>query len=149
MSMAKIKAPVQIRDANAPSRVRVMVELPETIYDQYVEQAIARNRNTEEVLTERLCRTKDHTALNGLYFNDDEKRELEKIIGHMVGDAAGALLRLKTTVVVDVGDVKVELDTKLVARLRTRVFRGQTFEGNVQRETKRGLEEYVGMRPKG
>ena len=133
--------------ARAPSTIRVTLHLDESLVARYERQGADAGLALEELLTQRLNRCVVHSASRPLYFTDKERTELEQITGgHVLETAAAALARLRTAVSVKVGDVAVTLNERLLSRLRTRVFRNETFEGVVKREVTRGLESFCGMR---
>lgn len=131
--------------------VRVTLTLSEHAFDSYYEQGIASGRNpdtaAEEEITQRLHKCIDHTAVTPLYFNDAERAELQKELGHPITNPAWVVRKLKELLTLKVDKIEVPLDAKLQARIRTRVFRGETYETVIKREVVQALERYVGLRP--
>lgn len=144
--MGKQKHIRQQGTANEVVIVRVTVELPEAIYDQYAEVAIKGNREVEDIMQQRLVRCKDISG-SGIYFNETEKKRLGNVLGHTVADAEGALQRLETSTVIDVSGFQFELDPRLIQRLKTRVYRGEIYQDVMYREIVRGLMTFAGMSP--
>jgi len=133
---------------NEQKIVRLTVDLPEHIYDQFMEQAIALNREVEDVVAQRLARCVGQKD-NGLYFSDAQKKELEKYCGRSVGDAQGALQCLKNVSSILCDDVIVELDIRLKQRLDSRAkMQRMTLEKLIHREVMMALRRYVGMEPR-
>ena len=128
------------------TKVRITLELPEALVDLYEEQAMARGLTLEDILKERLHRCQSHTALKPLYMNDAERAKLESALGHNLSSAEQAIAQVTTALMLQVGDVGVELRPQLTARLATRVFRGETWEQVIRREVIQGLEAFCGMR---
>jgi hypothetical protein len=131
------------------SKVRLQLHIPETVYDQYVEQARAVNLAVEKVCSDRLRTSVTHTAGRGLYFNDTERSDLERITGgHFVNTAAEALRRIETTVTLKVGDIEIELNGRVLQRASSRAkSERKTLEEYVRKEVIQGLERSVGLRP--
>lgn len=130
------------------ANVRTTLVLSEALYDKFAEQAIKHGRVTaEEEIAERLHRCQDYTSLSPLYFTDQERSELERAMGHNLSSASQALAQLKNAVTLQVGEVKIELSPKLQQRIRSRVFRGQTYESVLRKEVVEALERFAGIRP--
>jgi len=126
--------------------VTCRVDLPDGLYEAYAEDAEKRGRQVEDILAERLTRCRGITG-SGIYFNEEQKKRLSNVIGHTVADAEGALQRLETSTVVDVSGFAFDLDPRLIQRLKTRVYRGETYEDVMHREIVRGLMTFAGMSP--
>lgn len=131
---------------NQVTTVRVAVELSEHVYDAYAEQAIKRNVEPEQLMAERLRRTKDQQD-DGMFFNDAQKRRLCRCVGHTVGDADGALQWLEMIAKIKVNDVTIELEPRLLQKMSTRVPRGGTIERLISSEVVKGLRRFVGLDP--
>jgi len=144
--MAKKQNTLRRGMANEVVTVIMRLELPEHLYNHYVSEATKRNRDPEQVMAERLTRCQSITG-SGIYFNEDQKKRLSNVIGHTVADAEGALQRLETSTVVDVSGFAFELDPRLIQRLKTRVFRGETYSDVMYREIVRALMTFAGMNP--
>lgn len=131
----------------APTMVKFSLTIPTAIYDHYAELGIGRGKSAEEMIEERLLRCKDHNSLTPLYFNDQERSELEHALGHNCASPGVALAQLKNAVQLKVGEVLVELQPRLQQRIKSRVFRGEDYAKVVRREVVKGLEVFAGMRP--
>lgn len=129
------------------SKMILKIELPEALYIQYEEEGARNVRSAEEEITKRLNGCKEHTANRALYFNDKERKELENLLGRHAGTPEVLLARLRNAVKLKVGDVEITLDSHLLDRLSTRVFRGQTMEDNIEKWVIEALEKHAGMRP--
>lgn len=127
--------------------IKVSLKVPEEIYDEYAERATKFGRTVEQEMFLRLKNCRDHNAITGIYFNDDQRAEIQKALGHVITGPEMVLERLKTLLSLKVGNVEIPLSERLQIRLRTRVFRGQTIEKVLQKEVTEGLERYVGLRP--
>ena len=142
------QAPEKSRSLFGPSKVMFKIELPEALYLQYEEEGARNTRSAEEEITKRLNGCKEHTANRPVYFNDKQRKELESLLGrHLGGDPEVLLARLRNAMKLKVGDVEIVLDSHLLDRLSTRVFRGQTIEDNIEKWVIEALEKHAGMRP--
>lgn len=127
--------------------VRSTVDLPEAIFDQYSEQAIAQGRSVEEVMSQRLLRTVTIDG-NGLWFNAQQKKRLDHLCGHTIGDAEGAIQRLETVSKVKLGDVELELEPRLKLRLESRAkMQRKSLPELIKREVLLGLRRFAGLEP--
>lgn len=136
------------RSLFSSTKMKVKIELPEALYLQYEEEGARNVRSAEEEIVKRLNGCKEHNANRGLYFNDKERKELETLTGrHIAGKPEVLLARLRNAMKLKVGDVEIILDSHILNRLITRVFRGQTLEGSIEKWVVEALEKHAGMRP--
>lgn len=127
--------------------VRATLDLDEPTYDVYAEQAMKREGATpEDLMAERLRIARDWTG-NGIHFDTAQTKRLSTAVGHTVSDAEGALRRLETVCMLNVGDISILLEPRLLQRLKSRVFRGQTLEGVIRKEVVLGLKRFCGLEP--
>lgn len=127
--------------------VRVMVEVSEAVYDDYEEQAIARGIPVERLMAERLTRARAQVH-DALVFTAEQKKRLDKAIGHTVSDAEGALIRLDNFCKLEVGDVTVPLEPRLILRITSRAkAMRQTFSQCLQKEVIGALRRFTGLDP--
>lgn len=127
--------------------VRTPIDLPEAIYDKYYEQATGLNREVEDVMAQRLTRCVEQKD-NGLFFNDAQKKRLDRCVGHNIGDAEGALQRLENLSKIVVDDVVIELDPKLKSRLASRAtMRRKDLAKLIRDEVLMGLKRFAGLEP--
>ncbi len=131
---------------NQVTTAHVRLELPEHVFDQYSGQADKVGKDPELLMTERLIRCAPQIE-SGLYFTNDEKKRLEKCLGHMVSDGTGALQRLEPMSKIDVGGVTITLDALILKKLSTRTLRGQTLEQLIEKTVTKALRQYVGLEP--
>lgn len=142
--------PQHIIDSPKDTVVRMTVTLPEKLVVEYSEQADAAKRPLEKVISDRLRSCITHTSGRGLYFNDDQRAQLERITGgHIIQDANDALAKVRTTVSVRLGeDITLELNERILTRAASRAksYRMTTAEW-IAKELKEGIERSVGLRP--
>lgn len=131
------------------SKVRLQFHVPEATVAQYELQARAAGISVEKCCSDRLRTCVNHTSGRGLYFNDAERSDLERITGgHLIDNAAIALQRVKTTITLKVGDITVELNERVLARCTSRAkAERKTLEEYVRKEVIQGLERATGLRP--
>ena len=135
--------------ANRDTKVRLQLSIPESIISRYEEQARAAKVPLEKLLSDRLRTCIDHTSGRGLYFNDVERAALERMTGgHMILDAAAALVKIHTTINLKVADISIELNERVLARCASRAkSERKTFDEYIRREVIQGLERSTGLRP--
>lgn len=131
----------------AEHAVLIRVTVPESILSQYEDQADSRPGRTtvEAVAAERLTRCVDHDDSKPLYFSDDERRELEQILGRNVLHTKDALLQIRNAMSVRVNKTQVPLKQNLLVKLKSRCI-GMEFDAFIIQRITQALEQYVGMR---
>lgn len=129
------------------TKVKFQLSIPESLYDHYERQAKRNGRTAEEEMAERIKRCRAFTANKPLYMNDDERAEVERLTGHTIRNADSFIGRLRAMFTVHVDAIEIEVPSNLRARMLSRVFRGQTYKGNLQRIVVDAIERYCGMRP--
>ena len=130
------------------TKVLIKLEMSEKLYQEYEEMGGKSGRSAEEEISERLKRCKEYTANRPLYFNDAERSEMEKLTGgHLAKSPETVLARLRTAMSIVVEDVTITINQRLLQRLSSRVFRGQTMEGVIEKVVIEALERHAGMRP--
>lgn len=145
--MSKNRVVTQKGTMNEVVVVRVTLDLSETTYDTYAEQAIAQNKQPEDVMAQRLHKCVGHRD-NGLFFTDAQKKRLDKCVGHSIGDAEGALQRLENLSKIVVDDVVIELDPRLKQRLASRAtMRRKDLGELIRHEVVMGLKKFAGLEP--
>ncbi len=104
-----------------PSNTRVAIKVPDEVAAIYEAEAVRRGKTVEYVMSERLSKCRDHNASQAIYFNDDERQALVHLTGgSLINDAAQALARIRTTLSLTIGDVKIDVDQRLAQRICTR-----------------------------
>lgn len=120
--------------------VRTTISLPEALYQAYSEGG-----DPEPVIADRLGRCLFHTSSKPLYFTDDQRRELERLLGRNVSGPAEALRLITSLVTMKVDNLKVELKPRVLERLKSRCF-GKPFTQFLAQLVNDELERFVGMR---
>lgn len=142
--------PEKIQNSSSASRVspgmtRVIVLLPNDLIETYVKQSVKQNSSLEEVLTDRLRSCVTHVPGRNLFFNNEQREQVEIILnsGPLTPERAISSLRRALSVVV-AGEI-VEISPLLLDRLRSRHFEGK-FSDFVKDQVVKGLEEFAGLR---
>lgn len=106
--------------ATAPS-IRVPIELPQSLYDDYTADAVGHHKTAEESMVARLKSCRSHTAQRGLYLNDAEREEAEQLLGGALFQSSTDLVRaLKTAYTVHIGGADVRLPPDLYTFFKDR-----------------------------
>jgi len=131
------------------TKVRLTLSIPEDLYMKYEQHAQERKISIEREILERLQRCQSYTAGRPLYFNDAERSELEHVTGGWsLENAASAISRIKQLVRVAIGEVKVDLDDRVLQRAGHRAkAEKKSLDTWIVREVTEGLERSVGLRP--
>lgn len=130
---------------------RVEITLSDAVVDAYRELAKRKGETLEKILEDRLIACLDYDANRPLYFDDEERNELERLTGgRVISEPREALRRIKNCQSIWITDpeeepVKVQLSPALLSRLLSRAFR-RTREQTLREETVKGLERFCGMR---
>ena len=131
---------------NEMTVVRTTLDIPVATYDAYAERALKHARDPEDLMSIRLTATATHGD-GALYFTPEQKKRLDSACGHVISDAEGALQRLGTLVKIKCNDVVIEIEPRLLQRLNTRVWRGHTLEGDIQKVVLHALRVHAGLEP--
>lgn len=121
------------------------LQIPAATLEIYEKLASEAGKTLEQYLLDHLQRTASFTSINPLYFSDEERHELEIVLGKILNTPKEALKHLKRTQELRVGPVKVTLPANLLERIKTRCFR-HPLEKVLVKETTEGLERFVGIR---
>jgi hypothetical protein len=143
-------APAVIVDPpSKDSKVRIQLHIPEATAILYEAQAKLVKQPVEKVMSDRLRTCVNHTSGRGLYFNDAQRSELERVTGgHLISDADTALQKIKVVVQLKVGDIEVALTGRVLERAMARAkSERRTLEDYVRKEVIQGLERSTGLRP--
>ena len=129
----------------SPSLMRVIVLLPNDLVESYVKQSAKHGTTLETELADRLKACVTHVPGRNLFFNNEQREQLEIILnsGPLTPERAISALRKALSVVV-AGEI-VELPPLLLERLRSRHFEGK-FSDFIKDQVIKGLEEFAGLR---
>ena len=132
--------------ASQPLAAQLRVILSHDLFAKYQQEAEDYGVEIEELLANRLRECQTYNATTPLYFNDDQRRELEKILGKNLrssGEAMGMVRRLNE---VKINGIAISFPPLLFERLRTRCPRGSEFGPWLQAQVAVWAEQYTGMR---
>lgn len=131
----------------AQTKLALRVELPEEVIARYDDHTPS-GMSIEDIMAKRLASCVDHNATRGLYFNDEQRSELEKILGgHVLNSADAAIQRGRALSTVKVGGVDIQLDQTLLKRAESRALgMRMSIEEWLAKEITVGLETAVGLR---
>jgi hypothetical protein len=117
-SMSTVQVPARpAQEPERPSVARLRIDLPLALVEAYEQQAARLRIPVEELLAMRLRDCLGHTASRPLYFNDEQRKMLEKLAGHMLRTPEEALQRLAQGFQVLLGDTVIELDADTARRI--------------------------------
>lgn len=121
--------------------------LPVDVIELYEQDAKERGKTLNEVVTQRLFSCRQHNANRGVYFNDAERSELEKLTGgRIVYEAKDALKRIRNQQSIRLGNTQVTLAPTLLTRLKSRCSRAMDFKTYLRKQAIEGLERAANMR---
>ena len=129
--------------------VKIRVDVPQPVFDQYKKSADAVGRDVEEFIGDHLRQTvkQDHTGA-GLWFTAEQARRLCQLTGRgSCNDAQLIIDRLSPLMEVLVGDVIVELDAQILDRLK-HIRKHITPQEFVRKEALNGVRVSLGLSPK-
>jgi len=143
------KPPESYGQAQRESRTRVILMLPDSLFQQYEAQAASVKVSVDKVMSDRLRTCVEHTSGRGLYFDSATRADLERITGgHLIPNAQIAIEKIRTVVNLKVGDITIELTERVLARCASRAkSERKTLEDYVKKEVILGLERVTGLRP--
>lgn len=131
--------------ASTGTHVQLRIVVPEEILDQYQKQADVLGIDVELVAGARLAQCVRHTAQKPLYFDDDERRELERILGKNATTTRDMIVQIRNSIAVKINNLKIALRPALLSRLKSRCL-GMQWESFLEKVIVEDLERYVGMR---
>ncbi len=125
----------------------VSISLPVDVIELYEQEARDRDKPFNEVIVERLFSCRKHNANRGVYFNDADRSELEKLTGgRIVYEASDALKRIRNQQSIRLGNTQVTLAPTLLTRLKSRCSKAMDFKAFLRKQAIEGLERAANMR---
>ena len=130
--------------------VLVRLHLTQTVANAYELQATALNIPLESLLESRLAQFVSLSDAKPLYFTDEDRRDLEALLGKNVSTPIEVLRLLRTYHSVRISgkpdlNVRVDLKPNLLSRLRSRCF-GKSFDDFLKSTIITELERFAGLR---
>lgn len=121
--------------------VKVTIKVPEHVMDTYRRLAEVERKDLSVVMSERLTDCVEHNAVKGLWFGDEQRREIEHVLGANVSSAAEVTRLVERALLVKVGPCEVPLLPDLLARLQSRAV-GVAFDDFLKEIVVRLLSQY-------
>jgi len=133
-----------------PADVLIRLRLTPELASAYELQATDLNVTLEELLEARLTQFVGLRTIKPLYFSDDERREIESLLGKNFNSIKELIRLIHIAMSVRLNgkpDVSCRVDLKpnLLTRLRSRCF-GKPFEEFLSHTVVEELERFVGLR---
>lgn len=121
--------------------------LPADILELYEQEAEEKGITLDELVTNRLFTCRKHNANRGVYFNDKERGELERLTGgRIIYEADDALKRIRNQLSIRLGNTQVTLAPTLLTRLKSRCSKAMDFKQYLRKQAIEGLERAANMR---
>ena len=132
----------------APAAVdlRITLNLPAKVRTAYEAEAIDYGVELEELLCSRLRECVTYNATKPIYFNDQQRRELETILGRNVDTPSSVLAVLRNNLSVTINGLNFSFTPQLLERLRTRSPKSADFKAWLQTMMTQWAESFVGLR---
>ncbi len=130
-----------------PDTQILSLTLPVDIVELYEEEAKSKGKTLDEVVIERLFSCRKHNSNRGVYFNDAERSELEKLTGgRIVYEAEDALKRIRNQLSIRLNNTQVTMSPTLLTRLKSRCSKAMDFKEFLRKQAIEGLERVAMMR---
>lgn len=128
------------------TKTRASLTIPSEAYDAY--ERIARNERKplDQILSERLASCAAYNAKRPIYFNDQQREQLESATGVSVKSAEDVLALVRRCLSVSINGSSVTLTPNLLERMKSRHLDGKPFGKFVGAVAVEKLEEYTGIR---
>ncbi len=124
--------------------VRIQLELPDDIIDAYERQSTS-SRPAETLIAERLRACSTHNAQRGIYLNDTQRAEVERLLGgRMLNDGEALVHTLRTAYSVQIGGAEVVLPEQMYLFIQSRAQENhQSMRDMIADICTRALETFV------
>lgn len=128
----------------AATLVRVQLDLPEDVIEHY-EGLATPTRPVEQVVADRLRTCSGHTAQRGLYLDDSNRAEVERLLGGQMFKDADALVKsLRTAYSMKIGGAEIVLPEQIYMFIQSRARENnQEMEAVILDICTRALETFV------
>lgn len=124
---------------------RFPVVLTEKQAQPYIEQAEALGKSPEEIMAQRLTACVNHTAEKPVYFNDDQRREIEGLLDGNFAKAEEIISKVRPLSGVTVDGVFVPLNPRQIERIKSRCFYGTKYEDKLKEIILHIIDEATGL----
>lgn len=130
-----------------PDTQILSLTLPVELLELYEEEARTKGKTLDEVVRERLYSCRKHNDNRGVYFNDSERNELERLTGgRIIREARDALTRITNQQSIRLDNTQVTMSPTLLTRLKSRCSKAMDFKEFLRKQAIEGLERVAMMR---
>lgn len=129
----------------APACLRLKLDLPQTVVEEYERQAEQYGVSIEEIIASRLTECVGYTSVKPLYFTDADRSEAEKLLRVNLSRPQDLLRAVSRSSSIRVDSIVIALPPALKTRLSTRTFQKPWGKFITDLVTEL-LEHYVGLR---
>lgn len=130
-----------------PTQQILSLTLPVELLELYEEEARTKGKTLDEVVTQRLYSCRKHDDNRGVYFNDSQRNELERLTGgRIIREAEDALKRIRNQQSIRLDNTQVTLAPTLLTRLKSRCSKAMDFKEFLRKQAIEGLERFAMMR---
>ena len=105
----------------APS-ILLRLDLSDAVLKKYREESETYGVELEELLANRLSECVDYNATKPLYFKDEQRRNLEAMLGRNINSPGEVLEIIRRFLTVKVNGISMTIRPEVLERLRTRHF---------------------------
>lgn len=126
--------------------VAVVLNLPKRVFEEYAGRINAKSTDLAKVLEKTLAEASRYAVSEKpLYFDDGQRRELEKILGMNFSSPLEVINAVRNSMTVKVEGMELNLPIPLLKRLKTRCVRGD-FPAWLSTQIRQWAESYTGLR---
>lgn len=122
----------KLSKASESTKNRFTIVLSDAQLLPYAEAANSTDKPLEEILTQRLLLCSKHTAEKPIYFNDDQRRELEGLLEANFAKPEEVIAKVRPVVGVTVDGVVIPLNSRQIERIKSRCFFGIKYEDKLK-----------------
>ena len=124
--------------------IRLTVHLDEEVARKFEDRAASLGMSLETYMAAHLAMCADYTSEKPLYLTDENRRELERLLGRNFDTAEDFMIFMRRMHLVDVADTKVSLDQPLLQLLQ-RSCGAKDFKPWITHQVRWMLQHYMGM----
>ncbi len=124
--------------------IRLTLNLDEKVASKLEEQVSSGDITLEDLVNARLAKCQDHNSDKPLYLTDEDRRELEKLLGRNFDTVADFMLFMTRMHLVNVAGAKVPIDQPLLQQLQ-KSCGARDFKPWITRQVQWMLQHYMGM----
>jgi|SRR6185437_5384498 len=125
--------------------LHISVPLDEKVIEQYRREARDYGTSLEEVIAHRLASCASHSATRPIYFDDQERQVLEKLISRNITNPKQVIQVVEKLLTMRINSMSITLKPDVLSRLRTRHNAGE-FSQWLTQQIHVLLEQFVGLR---